>query len=125
MFLKSTSKTNTRYQRHSLTYFKRKTREHQDSFKLLQKQNKRNPRNFFKLLQKPETRDPRDSFTLLQKAETSGSRDSCKLDNSKTKDKESTRFFQIASKTRQGIPRILKIYLKNQAQGFMRFMQIT
>ena len=30
---------------------------------------------------------------------------------------ESPRFFQIPSKTRQGIPEILKGYFKNKAQG--------
>ena len=61
-FVHTTSKTNTRDPRHSLNCFKNKTLDHQDSFKLLQKQNKRNLRDSFKLLQKPDTKGPRDSL---------------------------------------------------------------
>ena len=102
----TTLKTNTRGFRDSSDYFKKKTLNTQDSFKLLQKQNKnglRDPSNYFKN-QAQRVREMKFFWTT-----------------SKTRYKWSPRFFQITTKTKQNS----ETTSKNRHKGHPRFFQTT
>ena len=117
-FFQATSKTKQEVLEILSVYFENKIRNPRGLFKVLQKSNPKGSRDSFKLLQKEDKRSPR-FFQATSKIKPKNPRDSFKLLQKQDPHSRSSslRFFQNTSKT-QVVPEILSNYFKKKTHGF-------